>query len=78
MKGIPYSIGLINYGKWQEVIDARLSLQSKLTAKEWAGASGSRQTGGHAFAREHVHAAELPGAVGMKTGQGSQVDAQPD
>ena len=22
--------------------------------------------GGHAFAREHVHAAELPGAVGMK------------
>ena len=45
----------LSFRRWvsfaEEVIDARLNLQSKLTAKEWSGASGSRQTGGHAFAR---------------------------
>ena len=45
----------LSFRRWvsfaEEVIDARLNLQSKLTAQEWSGASGSRQTGGHAFAR---------------------------
>ena len=39
----------LSFRRWvsfaEEVIDARLNLQSKLTAKEWSGASGSRQTG---------------------------------
>ena len=43
-----------------------VSAVPSLRLSEARAKSGNMLLGGHAFAREYVHAAELPGAVGMK------------